>query len=274
MSNNQLCRHSHTQDEHPRCFEDAANLHTQLEKPLVRVLVFDIETLPILGYVWGAYDQNLNVDSVVKDWCILAWSAKWLGSDKIISDILSPKEAVSRDDERLSKDCWKLLDKADVVITHNGRSFDIKKINTRFMFHEMLPPSSYKTIDTKVAARSVFGMTMNKQDYIAKFLGMERKLDTDFQLWVDCDNGKKKALKQMREYNENDVEMLEEIYLRIRAWIPGHPNMSLISNTDCCPVCMGSYVKSGIYYANQRKYNEFRCNDCGAIFHGTISLKA
>lgn len=264
-----LCRHRHTRKTHPNCF---ANLEP-IEYSPPAVLVFDIETLPILTYTWGAYQQDLQIDSVVKDWAVLAWSAKWLGDDKIISDVLSSKEAVARNDKRLVKDFWKLLDRADVIIGHNSKAFDIKKLNTRFMSNGLTPPSSYKHIDTFIAAKSAFGMTFNKQDYIAKYLGIHRKLHTDFQLWVDCDNGKKKALKQMRDYNENDVLMLEEIYLRIRPWISQHPNLATIAQVDACPSCLGNYHKSGIYYANKKKYNEYRCSNCGAIFHSTKSLR-
>lgn len=265
--NEQFCKHRHSPLTHPNCFRNPEEY-----KPPA-LLVLDIETLPILAYVWGAYEQNLSIDSIVKDWVVLAWSAKWLGSDKIISDILTSKEALDRNDKRLVRGFWKLLDKADVVIGHNSKAFDIRKLNTRFMFHELTPPSYYKHIDTYLAARSAFGMTFGKQDYIARYLGFQRKHETDFQLWVDCDNGKKKALKRMSAYNEHDVEMLEEIYLRIRPWISNHPNLANIAQMDGCPVCMGEYEKSGIYYTNQKRYTSFRCKQCGAIFHSTKALK-
>lgn len=273
MTKQLRCRHRHTQDEHPKCFDDFGNLLLDRIPDKIKILVFDIETLPILAYTWGAYQQDLQIDGIVKDWVILAWSAKWLGNDKIISDVLSSKEALARDDKRLVEDCWKLLDKADIVIAHNGRAFDMKRISTRFMYHNLLPPSQYRVVDTLLAAKSVFGLTMNRQDYIAKYLGMQRKLKTEFQLWVDCDNGKKKALKNMREYNEGDVLGLEEIYLRIRPWIPSHPDLSTIANEDGCPVCMGTYYKIGIYYTQRRRYNQYRCSSCGSTFHDTKSLR-
>lgn len=269
MSKQLHCRHYHSELEHPNCFRH--DIETSDTFPAV--LVFDIETLPILAYVWGAWENNLNIDSVVKDWCILAWSAKWLHDDKIISDVLTSKETISRDDKRLMKNAWKLLDAADIVISHNGRQFDLKKIDTRFMFHGMPPPSSYKNIDTLVAARSVFGMTMNKQDYIAKYLGIQRKLETNFQLWVDCDSGNKNSLKIMQNYNIQDILMLENIYLRIREWIPNHPNLANMAQVDGCPVCMSAnYKKIGIYYAAKNRYIEWRCQ-CGAIFHAAKPLK-
>lgn len=269
MTNN-LCRHHHTRAAHPACFSE----DTPLEYTPPAVLVLDIETLPILAYVWGAWEQDLNIDSIVKDWSVLAWSAKWLGDDKIVSDVLSGKEALARDDKRLVKNAWKMIDKADVIIGHNSKAFDIKKLNTRFMFNGLTPPSSYKHIDTFLAAKSVFGITLNKQDYIAKYLGIQQKLSTSFQLWIDCDNGKKKALKQMRAYNENDVLMLEEIYLRIRQWIPSHPNLATIAQVDACPVCLGSYHKSGIYYGPRNRYTEYVCDKCSTRFHGTKVVRA
>ena len=270
MKNKKLCRHRHSQAMHPNCFKDSVPI--ELTPP--NILVLDVETLPILAYVWGAYEQNLNVDSVVKDWCLLSWSAKWLQSSKVISDVLTPEEAILRSDTRISQPLWKLVDKADIIIAHNGRQFDLKKINTRFLFNGLSPPSSYRNIDTLVAARSVFGITMNKQDYIAKFLGIQRKLHTEFQLWVDCDNGNKKALKQMLEYNEHDVEMLEEIYLKIRPWIINHPNLATMAQIDGCPVCMSNdYSEVGIYYTNQNRYTKYGCRNCGASFRSSKSIR-
>jgi hypothetical protein len=91
---------------------------------------------------------------------------------------------------------------------------------------------------------------------------------------VDCDNGNKKALKQMLEYNIQDVIMLEEIYLTIRPWISNPPNLSvMVDNADGCPVCLGEYERIGIFYGQQRRYPEFRCKNCGAVFHKTKAIK-
>lgn len=238
------------------------------------VLVFDIETLPIVAYTWEVYDQNINMEQIIKDWCVLAWSAKWLEDERIISDILSPQEAIKRDDKRLVEKIWKLLDEADVIIAQNGRAFDIKKLNSRFLVHRITPPSSYKTIDTLIAARSAFGMTFNKLDYLAKYLGLPGKIKTEFKLWVECDRGDKKALERMREYNEGDVQTLENVYLKMRAWIPNHPRFTSYEKVkDVCPVCFGAINNIGYYQAPVKKYVEFRCTACGTVFHNTRPVK-
>lgn len=273
---NQLrCEHRHTIKEHPNCFINGKPRNLQDLQP-VKILSLDIETLPILGYSWGVWNQNIYPEQVKKDWCLLSYSAKWIGSSNIISNVLSPKDAVNRDDIKLAKEIWMLLDEADIINGHNSKRFDIKKINTRFWKHELHKPSSYKHIDTLTSARTIFGLTYNKLGFIAEYKGIQQKLETDFELWEQCDEGNKLALQQMREYNERDVEIQEQIYLEMRDWIPNHPDLRIYENKEnSCPICLieDNYKKTGIYVARSRKYPEYRCNSCGSIWHSNVSIR-
>jgi transposase-like protein len=239
------------------------------------ILLIDIETLPLKAYAWGTWDQNINIVQLISDWVVLSWSARWLDDTRIISDCLTPKEALARDDKRIIQGIWKLMDEADILVAQNGKRFDIPKINTRFLQYRMPPPSSYKIIDTLETAKKAFAITFNSLDYLGEFLGLGRKLHTDFQLWVDCDNGKKEALDRMREYNENDVDLLEAVYMRLRSWTPNHPKLTAYSkDKDACPVCGDASISYlGLYTANVRQYKEFRCLKCGSVWHNTKAEK-
>jgi hypothetical protein len=192
-----------------------------------------------------------------------------------MSDVLTPKEATTRNDKRLVSNFLDLLDAAHVVIAQNGKKFDIRKLNTRFWKHKLHKPTSYKVIDTLTAVRSTFGLTYNNQDFIAKFIGAQEKLETNFPLWAACDRGESEALKYMLDYNENDVRGLEEIYLDIREWIPNHPDLRLFQmSQEGCPVCLkNEYKEVGIYVANAKKYKEYRCSVCGSIWHDANAIK-
>lgn len=268
------CVHRHTARTHPKCFKEGKPVIVEEKKPS-RVLILDIETLPLVLYSWGNWPEYPSYKNVIKDFCILSWSAKWLYDDKIMSEILTPREARSRDDSRISKLLWNLLDKADVVVAHNGKRFDIRKINTRFFKHGMPQPSSYRLIDTYMAAKNSFGMSFNGQNYIAKFIGSREKLDTEYELWIACDMGEASALDYMREYNEGDVRGLEEIYIRMRSWIPNHPNLTLSENVkDACPVCLSrNYLEIGVFPSKTHRYKEYRCSDCESIWHDSKSIK-
>src|SRR5680860_822171 len=91
---------------------------------LPRILLFDIETLPMWIRVWGLYKQRPNIKQIVKDWIVLSWSAKWLDGTEMMSDILTPKEIKDRDDSRICKSIWKLIDEASIIIAHNCNRFD------------------------------------------------------------------------------------------------------------------------------------------------------
>src|SRR6185369_16124997 len=132
-----------------------------------KVLIFDIETAPILGHVWSLWENNVALNQIVSDWHVLSWSAKWL--DDPPNKIMYQDQRNARDvqdDKALLRGIWNLLDQADVVITQNGKSFDQKKLNARFILNKMQPPSSYKHIDTKVIAGKHFAFTNNKLEYM------------------------------------------------------------------------------------------------------------
>ena len=105
-----------------------------------KILTIDIETAPMLGYVWGLWDNNVALNQIHTDWYILAFAAKWMDSkDVIYFDQRDQKNM--EDDKVLLKKIWRLLDEADVIITQNGKSFDEKRINARFILNGMKPPS-------------------------------------------------------------------------------------------------------------------------------------
>src|SRR5271165_295676 len=167
-----------------------------------RVLLFDIETAPILARVWGIWDQTVGLNQIVTDWHLLSWSAKWLDDKKIMyQDQRNAKDITN--DKKLLERLWHLLDEADIVITQNGKSFDQKKVNARFILNGMSPPSTYKHIDTKRLATKHFGFTSNKLEFLTDKLCTKNKKLTKrkfsgFSLWTACLAGNKAAWAEMQ----------------------------------------------------------------------------
>lgn len=239
----------------------------KINKNNAKILCFDIETTPINAFVWGLWDQNIQTEAIVQDWHLLSWSAKWLFDSEIISDVLTSEEAKKHDDSRICKSMWDLLDIADIIVGHNCNAFDIKKLNTRFIFNNMILPTPYQSIDTLVVAKNTFAFTSNKMDYVNKFLGLPEKDKTEFSLWIKCYNGDEESLKYMEKYNRNDADILEDLYLKLRPYIKGHPNLNLWNedNISVCPNCGDSNLLwNKPYYTYTGYYNGFRCLNCGA----------
>ena len=231
-----------------------------------KILSLDIETALMEVYVWGLYKQQISHKNIVNDWFVLCWAGKWLFKDKVISDTLLPKEAIAKNDERIIKSVWKILDEADIVITHNGIRFDHRKLNARFIYYGLVKPSPYLTIDTLRVAQKELATSSHKQDYLTKYLKLPEKLHTEIELWYDCMKGKR--LKEMVKYCRRDVRGLEEMYLTLRSWISNHPNLPIFTDVRgaACPACMNQDLKwKGFHVTPTGRYKTFRCNKCGAV---------
>lgn len=240
-----------------------------------RMLFLDIETAPILGNVWSIWQQNVGLNQIERDWYILSFGAKWLGDDTVIYHDQSRASDIE-DDSALLRKLWKLLDAADIVVAHNGKQFDLKKINSRMALAGMRPYSPVKVVDTLIIAKARFKFTSNKLEYLADKLNTKYKKLVHgkypgFALWKGVLSGDKAAWAEMRTYNEYDVLSLEELYLILRPWDSKHPNVDVYDDThdgQACPTCGGYHLqKRGFHRTNIGKYQRLSCNDCGSWSH-------
>jgi hypothetical protein len=244
-----------------------------------KVLIFDIETAPIIGHVWSLWENNLGLNQVVSDWHCLSWSAKWLGDapNKVMYDDQRNEKNI-QDDKRLLKGIWDLLDQADVVITQNGVHFDKKKLNARFIMNGFQRPSTYKHIDTKLIAGKHFGFTSNKLEYMTDKLCVKYKKlkHTKFpghEMWTECLKGNLDAWKEMEKYNKYDVLALEELYQKLIPW-DSTINFNLYHDDEehICKCGGKNHMKNGFYYTNVGKFQKYRCKGCGAETRDRFNL--
>lgn len=235
-----------------------------------RVLFVDIETAPIVAQVWKIFDENIGVGQIKNDWHILSWSAKWRGESKIMyADQRRAKNI--ENDKPLLQQIWKLLDEADIVIWQNGKNFDHKKLNARFVINGMQPPSSYRQIDTRDIARKYFGFTSNGLEYLSdklctRYKKLKHKKYAGFELWRECLAGNMDAWRHMEKYNKYDVLALEEVYEKLAPW-DNSINTEVYSDgskPDTCFSCGGTHIQSrGFYFTNAGKFQKYRCMGCG-----------
>lgn len=240
----------------------------------MKMLFFDIECTFSRGAIWQLHREIHSYKNIEKPWYILSWAAKWAHQKRIYSSGLPKFEKEWKKDPENDKfilqELRDMLHEADVAVAHNGKRFDVKKINTRFLIHDIPPPSPYKIIDTLTMARSNFSFPSNKMDDIAEYLGIKerKKQHSGLDMWWNCLAGQKKAWKNMVSYNRQDVRVLEEIYYKMREYTKTHPNAGNYiedeSETPVCHLCGGNnLVKDGFAYTNLGKYQRYRCKACG-----------
>lgn len=243
-----------------------------------KVLFLDIETAPILAYVWGIWEENIGLNQIKRDWHVLSWAAKWMGEDKMLySDQRNAKDV--SDDKKLLKGIRDLLDEADVIITHNGKRFDQKKLFARFVINEIERPSSFQHIDTLQIAKKHFAFTSNKLESLADVLKVKYKKEKHkkfpgFQLWEECLIGNEEAWPEMERYNKQDILVLEAVYNKLIPWSDTNVNFNVYTDSleTVCKCGSTSLKKNGVHGKGNSLYQRYKCKVCKAEFKGIKNI--
>jgi len=261
--------------------EDTIRRYLDFSKPkpkskAPKILLFDIETSTVWARLWGIRKQHVGHYQVIegKEWFTISWSAMWLHDGKIMSDCVTPKQALMRNDESVLMGIWNLINEADITIAHNAKRFDVRKLNGRFVILDLPKPGSFEIIDTLIQAQKQFAFTSHKLDYLNTLFSLRKKDPTDFDLWIKCEEGDQESLDYMLQYNQSDVIALKELYLKIRPWMTSHPNLALYVDDEekMCTVCMSKRLtREGSYHTVASSFPEFRCNDCTSLVRSRFS---
>ena len=236
-----------------------------------KILLWDIETGYNLVTVFGLFgNKYIPHYALQQERYMICGSWKLLGKDKVHSvSLLNDKDRFKNDpadDYCVTKVLHELLSEVDAVVAHNGDNFDMKFFNSRAIFHGLPPVPPVHQIDTLKIAKRFFRFNSNRLDYIGRYLGMSGKLDTNPDLWLRCMKGEAKAVKEMVQYNKQDVLLLENVYKRLAPYDDKGVNFNLFVDEDdpVCPKC-GSHklTKRGTRKLATRIYRRYQCSSCG-----------
>lgn len=239
------------------------------KKKKPKIIIWDIETSLSMMAGFSLYPNYIPHTNLLKDTHIVCVCWKELGKKRVHS-----VSTYTFDDKKL---CQKIRDEfqdADLLIAHNGDKFDLKTLNSRLMVNNIEPLGPLVTLDTLKEVKKIARFSSNKLDYLGKVLCGHRKLKTDSELWLRVLRGEKKAVNEMVRYCKQDVLLLEEVYLKIRKYIKGHPVLHPHKGEVVCPICGSKHAtkdgvrrtKSGILY------QRYRCQDCGSRFQKVKSI--
>jgi len=236
-----------------------------------KILVYDIETSTMMVEVFGSGKQYIGKSNIVHPWYILSWAAKWLNSGESFGDVVTPDEAVERDDGRVTYSLWEAIDEADIIIGYNLFGFDIPRMNRRFLENGLKRPSHYQVVDLYRTVKNVFDFESNAMDYVAERLQLERKKQNGgWEFWRRATAGSPKDLQEMYSYNVQDLFPTEDIYFELRTWVRNHPKIPLFEldeTSEQCNFCGSTDISptGKLWPSGLNVYQSFRCNTCEGI---------
>lgn len=179
-----------------------------------KILIYDIETAPILAWVWSNWQTN--VIRTKEDWYVLSVQHSWFDPDVEPEDMdihFERKALAKGNDRALAKHAWRLIDEADVIVAHNGDSFDLKKLNARFLKYGLGLPSPAIQIDTKKEAKRHLNLASYSLAEIGRYFGLGDKTPhTGFDMWEGCMNNDPESWAMMEKYGSQDVRLLASVF--------------------------------------------------------------
>jgi hypothetical protein len=232
-----------------------------------KILLFDLETSPILAWTWGLFKQFISIQQIVKPPRVICWTARWYGTKG--KTVMFDSEYKSGHKEMLQS-LRDLMDEADVLVGYNSDGFDIPWINQQFLSFGVELPSPYQSIDLYKINKKNLRLPSGKLDYLALDLLGDRKVaNRGFGLWIDCiaeedSPVKAKAWREMERYARKDTWLLEPLFDKLRPFIRSL-NYGLFNDTlFACTHCgSGNLQARGYRRTIASVFQRYHCNDCG-----------
>jgi DNA polymerase elongation subunit (family B) len=217
------------------------------KKAQPKVMTYDIETSMVTAHLWGTGKQFVRHDSLVDHTKIITVAWKWIGSDQVKVLKWDKKQS----DKKLMETFLKEYNKADMVIGFNNNSFDNKIVNSRALHYGFEVDTLMKSYDLMRMVKSKFRLASYSMAHISTYLGLGGKMDygIGIRMWKDIQFGSKKdakaSMKLMVKYNRQDVTLTEELYFKLRQYLPAvmHVGVMQGKGKSTCPTCGGKKTK-------------------------------
>jgi len=157
-----------------------------------------------------------------------------------------------------------MFDRTDWLISFNGNSFDIPKIEAALKEARCFTPySPFVSID--LYREDNRGHESSKLADLGLAYGIGQKIVNEPGLWRAVREGNIAAYKKMEKYCMQDVVVTENLYDYLRPWLKRAPSLSVYTGEYGCYACGSKHlIDAGWYKSKTTAYGRLQCNDCGA----------
>lgn len=245
----------------------------------LNILYWDLESSLMGTLTFGLWNQNISGNRITKHSHLL--SNSWAFNDESPQGVrLSPEDVRDGNDLLVVVDTIRAIEKADLLVTFNGKRFDVPLLKTRALYHGLPPIKFAPHLDLMQESKKNFRFPSNSMQNISLYLGEHGKLATSGRnLWERCYRWQERddcneALKQMLTYGLQDIDATRDLHKRLQGWFKSPVNIALITkeingvNTKdnhelLCPHCASKDVSKlgSKAFTSVSSFDIYRCGD-------------
>jgi len=161
---------------------------------------------------------------------ILCVGYKWLGEKTVhvpsIMDYPGWRDDPT-DDKRLIKDFRDILMQADMIITYNGKRFDVPFVTAKLLEHNLPLLPNIPHVDLYFTVKSNLRISRKSLQNVSYYIrsGAE-KTAVEGRIWKKAQGGDKASIHYIKRHCVADVEVLERCYMKLRPLCRMHPRVN------------------------------------------------
>lgn len=237
-----------------------------------KILLLDVETTADIVATFGRKNVNISEDNIVVQGNELICAAYSFTDENTIHCVRSKFKDYTINLNSEMKMLTALVDvisDSDAVVIHNAR-FDLGVIQQRMLFHGMGKLPSVKVVDTLMLSRKYLKLRSNKLDSITKYFNLSNKMkNSGISLWINTQKGCEDSMREMMEYNIQDVKALRDVY---NTFVPLGTGINFgkynESEDVVCPSCGSKNIEltGRLIHTSVSAFDEYVCEDCGGRF--------
>ena len=231
----------------------------------MRILAYDLEC------------SGLSADFGI----ILCAGFREVGANPKTTEVYNILDYVTKDNDLIKAEKRLLVDisarllDSDVWLTHYGTWYDNVFVNTRLLYHRLPTlPANFAHLDTWKISRNRLKLRNNRLITISEFLGTTAEKNAiKPEQWLRALGGHRPSMEYIVDHCRKDIDVLIEVYERLKPLVLDHPNRGLIDGRGGCGICgEQKLVKRGYHITRTRKYQRYQCSGCGSWSKGTKPL--
>lgn len=167
-------------------------------------------------------------------------------------------------EKRLVKDVIAEMNKADVLVSYFGTRYDHPFMNAKALEYGLEFPNPTPRLDLFFTAKSNLAISRKSMQNVAYFSNASHeKSPVEGKIWKAAMAGDRDALAWIEAHNLADIEVLEDVYIKLRPLMRTHPRINGIEN---CRTCGSSKLQKRGTTVSVLRGPQYRikCTNCGS----------